>query len=130
MSAIKSRILRIWDVAPTPVKLSCIKFAQRVVLAQTASNGMEQKVGRLLFTLSWLLTWGAQYNGLDISLNMITANHPLLDPRQLEAEATGLLDRMLGALQEHGRWVSSESHTWESRQLTVIIAMLCLLMPP
>jgi hypothetical protein len=44
MSAIKSRILRIWDAAPAPVRLSCIKFAQRVVLAQTASNGMEQKV--------------------------------------------------------------------------------------
>lgn len=47
MSAIKSKILRIWDGAPAPVKLSCIKFAQRVVLAQTASNGMEQKVGGL-----------------------------------------------------------------------------------
>jgi hypothetical protein len=45
MSAIKSRILHIWDGAPAPVKLSCIKFAQRVVLAQTTSNGMEQKVG-------------------------------------------------------------------------------------
>jgi hypothetical protein len=51
MSAIKSRILRIWDVAPAPVRLSCIKFAQRVVLAQTASNGMEQKVGGLQFKL-------------------------------------------------------------------------------
>jgi hypothetical protein len=47
MSAIKSRILGIWDGAPAPVKLSCIKFAQRVVLAQTVSNGMEQKVGGL-----------------------------------------------------------------------------------
>ncbi|KAL2174756.1 uncharacterized protein P884DRAFT_208012 [Thermothelomyces heterothallicus CBS 202.75] len=84
MSAIKSRILSIWDGAPAPVKLSCIKFAQRVVLAQTVSNGMEQK-----------------YGGLDISLNMIPANHPLLDPRQLEAEATGLLDRMLGVLQDN-----------------------------
>ncbi|KAL2129095.1 hypothetical protein VTI74DRAFT_8258 [Chaetomium olivicolor] len=84
MSTIKSRILQIWDGAPAPVKLSCIKFAQRVVLAQTASNGMEQK-----------------YNGLDISLNMIPPNHPLLDPRQLEAEATGLLDRMLGVLQDN-----------------------------
>ncbi|KAH6651036.1 hypothetical protein F5144DRAFT_71747 [Chaetomium tenue] len=84
MSAVKSRILRIWDGAPVPVKLSCIKFAQRVVLAQTASNGTEQK-----------------YNGLDISLNMIPPNHPLLDPRQLEAEATGLLDRMLGVLQDN-----------------------------
>ncbi|KAH6634141.1 hypothetical protein B0J18DRAFT_9852 [Chaetomium sp. MPI-SDFR-AT-0129] len=83
MSAIKSRIFQIWDGAPAPVRLSCIKFAQRVVLAQTPSNGMEQK-----------------YNGLDVSLNMMTESHPLLDARQLEAEATGLLDRMLGVLQE------------------------------
>ncbi|GAB1310164.1 Symplekin/Pta1 N-terminal domain-containing protein [Madurella fahalii] len=84
MTAIKSRILRMWDGAPAPVRLSCIKFAQRVVLAQTASNGME-----------------AKYNGLDISLNMIPPNHPLLDPMHLEAEATGLLDRMLGVLQDN-----------------------------
>jgi symplekin len=47
MSAIKSRILQIWDGAPVPVKLSCVKFAQRVVLAQTVSNGMEQKVSEI-----------------------------------------------------------------------------------
>lgn len=46
-----------------------------------------------------------QYNGLDISLNMIPPNHPILDPRQLEAEATGLLDRMLGILQDNSRLV-------------------------
>ncbi|KAK0617948.1 hypothetical protein B0T17DRAFT_495152 [Bombardia bombarda] len=84
ISAIKSSIMRIWDSAATPVRLCCIKFAQRVVLAQTASNGTEQK-----------------YNGLDVSLNMIPANHPLLDPRALEAEASGLLDRMLGILQDN-----------------------------
>lgn len=48
MTAIKSRILQMWDGAPAPVKISCIKFAQRVVLAQTVSNGMEQKVGGLI----------------------------------------------------------------------------------
>ncbi|KAK3382420.1 hypothetical protein B0T24DRAFT_12001 [Lasiosphaeria ovina] len=85
MTAIKARILRIWDGAVTPVKLCCIKFAQRVVLAQTASNGMEQQ----------------KHTGLDISLNMIPPNHPVLDPRLLEAEATGLLDRMLGVLQDN-----------------------------
>ncbi|KAK3984844.1 mRNA cleavage and polyadenylation specificity factor complex subunit pta1 [Cladorrhinum sp. PSN332] len=85
MSAIKSRILRIWDSAPPPVKLSCIKFAQRVVLAQTVSNGQEAKL----------------YPGLDVSLGMITGSHPILDPRHMEAEATGLLDRMLGVLQDN-----------------------------
>jgi hypothetical protein len=34
-----------WYGAPTPVKICCIKFVQRVILTQTASNGMEQKVG-------------------------------------------------------------------------------------
>jgi symplekin len=109
MSAIKSRILRIWDGAPAPVRLSCIKFAQRVVLAQTASNGMEQKVGGLALHISQWLTLGTQYGALDISLNMIPANHPVLDPRQLEAEATGLLDRMLGVLQDNSRWAMMEA---------------------
>lgn len=52
---------------------------------------------------AWELTSVTQHNGLDISLNMIPPNHPLLDPRQLEAEATGLLDRMLGVLQDNSR---------------------------
>jgi len=47
MTAIKARILQIWDTAPTPVRICCIKFVQRVILVQTASNGMEQKVRSL-----------------------------------------------------------------------------------
>lgn len=66
------------------MRLCCIKFAQRVVLAQTVSNGGE-----------------AKHSGLDVSLTIIPPNHPLLDPRHLEAEATGLLDRMLGILQDN-----------------------------
>ncbi len=44
MVAIKSRILRIWESALPSVKICCIKFAQRVVLAQTAGTNSEQKV--------------------------------------------------------------------------------------
>ncbi|KAK3398070.1 hypothetical protein B0T20DRAFT_355674 [Sordaria brevicollis] len=84
MSAIKAKILSVWDGAPTPVKLCCIKFVQRVILAQTASNGSEPK-----------------HSGLDVNLNIIPPNHDLLDSRLLEAEAIGLLDRMLGGLQDH-----------------------------
>ncbi|KAJ2998090.1 hypothetical protein NUW58_g434 [Xylaria curta] len=36
---------------------------------------------------------------LDISRNMVPPNHPALDGDQLEAEASGLLDRMLSALE-------------------------------
>lgn len=45
MLAIKSRILRIWDGAPPAVRICCIKFAQRVVLAHTAAASPEQRVG-------------------------------------------------------------------------------------
>ncbi|KAI1379557.1 hypothetical protein F4677DRAFT_409675 [Hypoxylon crocopeplum] len=85
ITAIKTRILHIWDTAPTTVQICCIKFVQRVVLAQTQSINPEPRRGDLL----------------DISLIMIPPNHPILDPAKLEAEASGLLDRMLGVLQEN-----------------------------
>ncbi|KAK2611327.1 hypothetical protein N8I77_004676 [Diaporthe amygdali] len=84
MVTIKQKILRLWDDAAPAVKLCCVKFAQRVVLAQTTATSMEKRI-----------------NGLEISLGMIPAGHPFLDPRQLEAEATGLLDRMLSVLQDN-----------------------------
>ncbi|KUI66313.1 mRNA cleavage and polyadenylation specificity factor complex subunit pta1 [Cytospora mali] len=83
MVTIKQKILRLWDGAASAVKLCCIKFAQRVVLAQTTAVNMDKR------------------NGLEVSLGMVPAGHPFLDPRQLEAEATGLLDRILGVLQDN-----------------------------
>ncbi|KAI0388018.1 hypothetical protein F5Y04DRAFT_274872 [Hypomontagnella monticulosa] len=85
ITAIKTRILRIWDTAPPTIQICCIKFAQRVVLAQTQSVNPEPRRGDLL----------------DVSLLMIPQNHPQLDAPKLEAEATGLLDRMLGILQDN-----------------------------
>ncbi|KAI1141921.1 hypothetical protein F5Y05DRAFT_369141 [Hypoxylon sp. FL0543] len=85
MTAIKTRILRIWDIAPLTIKIVCIKFAQRVVLAQTQSINPEPRRG----------------DPLDISLLMIPPNHSILDAPKLEAEASGLLDRMLGVLQDN-----------------------------
>ncbi|KAF3764869.1 hypothetical protein M406DRAFT_258527 [Cryphonectria parasitica EP155] len=84
LMAIKQRILRIWDDAASVLKACCTKFAQRVVLAQTTAVNMDK-----------------QRNGLEISLGMVPADHPFLDIRQLEAEATGLLDRMLSVLQDN-----------------------------
>ncbi|TWU77130.1 hypothetical protein ED733_008332 [Metarhizium rileyi] len=84
MLSIKQRILRLWDNAVPSVRISCIKFAQRVVLAQTVSTGVEFR-----------------HSGtLDVSLDKVPPNHQSLDARTLEAEASGLLDRMLSALQE------------------------------
>lgn len=42
MITIKQKILRIWDDAASAVKLCCIKFAQRVVLAQTTATSLEK----------------------------------------------------------------------------------------
>ncbi|KAM3445456.1 hypothetical protein NHJ13734_000369 [Beauveria thailandica] len=84
MMAIKQRILQIWDTATPTVRICCIKFAQRVVLAQTVSIMGDHRYS----------------GGLDISLDKIPPNHQTLDPRTLEAEASGLLDRMLSVLQD------------------------------
>lgn len=44
MVAVKQKVLRIWDNANPTVRICCIKFAQRVVLAQTAATGSELRV--------------------------------------------------------------------------------------
>lgn len=107
--AIKQRILQIWDGAASSVKLCCIKFAQRVILAQTTALAMD-KVRYAIAVVSRLPvieTHSVQRNGLEVSLGMLPPDHPFLDPRQLEAEATGLLDRMLGVLQDNSRYEES-----------------------
>lgn len=82
MMSIKQRILRIWEHAPPSVRICCIKFAQRVVLAQSVASG-------------------TGYGGaLDVSLDKVPPNHQSLNPQTLEAEGMGLLDRMLHVLQE------------------------------
>lgn len=35
MIAIKQKILNLWDIAPIGVRISCIKFVQRVILVQS-----------------------------------------------------------------------------------------------
>ncbi|GKT89634.1 mRNA cleavage and polyadenylation specificity factor complex subunit [Colletotrichum tofieldiae] len=85
MVAIKTRILQIWDEAEPTVRICCIKFAQRVVLAQSVANPNEPRRG----------------DSLDISLDKIPPNHQTLDARTLDAEGAGLLDRMLSVLQEN-----------------------------
>ncbi|KAI1416965.1 hypothetical protein F5Y13DRAFT_153469 [Hypoxylon sp. FL1857] len=105
MTAIKARILRIWDAAPSNVRIVCIKFAQRVVLAQTQSINPEPRRGDLL----------------DISLLMIPPNHPILDAPKLEAEASGLLDRMLGVLQDN----SSDALIVDATLNTLSILVRC-----
>ncbi|KAJ8132536.1 hypothetical protein O1611_g1085 [Lasiodiplodia mahajangana] len=85
--AMRWTIRDIWDTAPLTVRICCIKFVQRVVLAHTSSVNPEPRRG----------------DPLDISRNMVPPNHPALDGDQLEAEASGLLDRMLSVLENESR---------------------------
>ncbi|RDA94151.1 hypothetical protein CP533_6587 [Ophiocordyceps camponoti-saundersi (nom. inval.)] len=91
MVSIKQRILRLWENSVPSVNICCIKFVQRVILAQSVSAPSESKAchARPL-----------HYGGaLDMSLDKVPPTHQSLDARNLEAEATGLLDRMLAVLQ-------------------------------
>lgn len=42
---------------------------------------------------------------MEISLAMVPPNHPLVPARNMEAEASGLLDRMLGVFHENIRYI-------------------------
>lgn len=44
MAAIKSQILRIWDTATVGVRVCCIKFSQRVIMAQTTGPEADPRV--------------------------------------------------------------------------------------
>ncbi|KAF2088307.1 hypothetical protein K490DRAFT_73252 [Saccharata proteae CBS 121410] len=84
MAGIKSNILRRMDSAAPGVRICCVKFVQRVV--QTQTPGVIADPRR------------PEQN--DISLALVPRDHPLTPPANLEAEASGLLDRLLTILQE------------------------------
>ncbi|KAI9846489.1 MAG: hypothetical protein M1837_003909 [Sclerophora amabilis] len=84
MAAIKSKILKMWDTAPLGIRVCCIKFVQRVIQAQTPGSIADPR--------------RPEQN--EISLAIVPRNHPLIPPPNLEAESSGLLDRMLNVFQE------------------------------
>ncbi|KAK9447498.1 uncharacterized protein V1518DRAFT_386808 [Limtongia smithiae] len=82
-TAIKSKIISFWETGSEGLKLCCIKFVQRVVAVQTPGT----KDPRLA-------------DATDVSLTMVPLNHPLIPIPVLEAEAQGLLDRLLSVFYE------------------------------
>ncbi|KAK4957104.1 hypothetical protein LTR10_005062 [Elasticomyces elasticus] len=85
MSSIKSYILRTMDSASAGVRICGIKFIARVVQVQTPGVIADPR--------------RPEQN--EISLALLSRDHPVLQPSQLEAEASGLLDRLLGVLQDN-----------------------------
>jgi symplekin len=96
MAAIKSNILRRMDTAPPGVRICCIKFVQRVIQVETPG----------------LIADPRRPEQNEISLALVPRDHPLLQPPNLEAEASGLLDRLLSILQDDIRSDQMELHLW------------------
>ncbi|KAJ5247018.1 Protein of unknown function DUF3453 [Penicillium chermesinum] len=83
MNTIKHDILRRMDTFPCPVKICCAKFLQRVVQVQTPSHVADPR----------------RPDQNETSLAIVPRNHPLLAIPHLEAESSGLLDRLLDVFQ-------------------------------
>nr|OQO31205.1 hypothetical protein B0A51_01584 [Rachicladosporium sp. CCFEE 5018] len=85
MGAIKSSILRRMDAGPAGVQICCVKFAAIVVQVQTAG----------------LVADPRRQEQNEISLALVPSEHSVLKVGNLEAEASGLLDRLMFVLQEN-----------------------------
>ncbi|KAF7189719.1 mRNA cleavage and polyadenylation specificity factor complex subunit pta1 [Pseudocercospora fuligena] len=85
IAAIKSSILRRMDTAVPGVRICCIKFVASVVQTQTPG----------------LIADPRRQEQNEISLALVPRDHPVIPPANLEAEASGLLDRLLGVLQDN-----------------------------
>jgi symplekin len=85
MAAIKSSILRRMQNAPPGIHICSVKFIQRVVQVQTPG----------------LIADPRRPEQNEVSLALVPRDHPVMSPSTLEAEALGLLDRLLGVLQDN-----------------------------
>ncbi|KAF2481122.1 hypothetical protein BDY17DRAFT_300727 [Neohortaea acidophila] len=81
----KSGILRRMDSAPAGVRICCIKFVARVVQVQTPG----------------LIADPRKPDQNEVSLALVPREHAILVPSNLEAEASGLLDRLLTVLEDN-----------------------------
>ncbi|KAF2397594.1 hypothetical protein EJ06DRAFT_498798 [Trichodelitschia bisporula] len=84
MGSIKSNVLRRMDTELPGVRICCIKFVERIVQTQTPGVIPDPR----------------RPDQNEISLALVPPDHPILPPTNMEAEAHGLLDRVLSILQE------------------------------
>ncbi|PGH09617.1 hypothetical protein AJ79_05673 [Helicocarpus griseus UAMH5409] len=85
MTAIKGNILKRWDTSSNSIKVCCIKFVQKVVQVQTTG----------------VISDPRRPEQNETSLSIVPRNHPLIPLPNLEAEASGLLDRLLNVFYEN-----------------------------
>ncbi|KAJ9628275.1 hypothetical protein H2204_009392 [Knufia peltigerae] len=85
MSTMKLNILQRMDSAPVAIRICCIKFVQKVVQVETPG----------------VITDPRRPDQNEVSIALVPRTHPFLQLPNLEAEASGLLDRLLGVFLEN-----------------------------
>jgi symplekin len=80
---IKTRVLELWDIQHLGVQAACIKFVQQVISVQSYGSRDPRLSGQ----------------DSEVSLSSVPPGHPLIEP-SVEAEALGLLDRLLFVFSE------------------------------
>lgn len=108
MASIKSNILKRWDSAATGVRICCIKFVQKVIQVQTPGVIADPRVRGMSTALSIEHFTDANLQRPDqneVSMALVSRDHPLIPPSRLEPEASGLLDRLLNVFSEDVRFV-------------------------
>lgn len=113
-AAIKSKVLGLWDTAPTGVRVACTKFAQRVVLVQSRGTTDPRVSAPARWPQSELISPAQLIDRSDTSLALVPTNHPLLSLPALDAESQGLLDRLLSILHDDPRQVLPVQYTGSS----------------
>lgn len=115
MNAVKQEILRKMDSFPCSVKICCVKFLQRVVQVQTPGLIADPRVcsaGPVPHPCPHVQHPSTEFyqrpDQNETSLAVVPRNHALLAIPQLEAEASGLLDRLLGVFQEETRFEATD----------------------
>lgn len=103
MSRIKLNILQRMDLAPVAVRICCIKFVQKVVQVETPGLISDPRVSRLSSSQTLLIhpNVNQRPEQNETSIALVPRTHPLLQLPNLEAEASGLLDRLLSVFQEN-----------------------------
>lgn len=114
MVAIKSNILRRMEASSAGIKVCCIKFIQRVVQVQTPGIITDPRVSLPSADPSLHASDSAMQRPEqnDLSLALVPSRHPLIVSSNLEAEASGLLDRLLNVFQQASRCVALGGALW------------------
>lgn len=108
MASIKSDILKRWDSAPMGVRICAIKFVQKIVQVQTPGAIPDPRVCNRLQNGSLGISTDTKIQRPEqneISLSIVSRDHPMIPPSKLEPEASGLLDRLLNVFQESTRYL-------------------------